>query len=197
MKKRRIIAIFVTGIVVAALTLTSFSVYAAITSNASGSGSKNQQRVAHSQKNRPPMDGRDGGRGWFGGMANVNKIAATVMNTTETAVETAIQNGTSLGSQLTAAGKLDAFKTAYLAAVKTKFDTVVKSGKMTQTQADQIYNKIQTSVNAWDGTGNMPMGGPRDGRGGWHGRWHGERHGGFDDGQPPVNSPNATIAPTN
>ena len=117
----------------------------------------------------PGMDSTGAGqRGGMGdkpggmmGGADACTVAAQVLGTTTDAIKQAQQSGTSIGQQLIDAGKLDAFKTAYLDAVKASLDSAVTSGKMTQDQADSMYAQMQTTIGAWDGTTNLPGCSPR------------------------------------
>jgi len=56
------------------------------------------------------------------------------------------------------AGKLDEFKAQMLEQKKTVLDQRVKDGKLTQEQADEIYDFIQNNQALCDGTGSAAVG---------------------------------------
>lgn len=66
--------------------------------------------------------------------------------------------GKSYGTIASEAGKLDEFKTQMLEQKKAVLDQRVKDGKLTQAQADEIYNLIKTNQATCDGTGNAAIG---------------------------------------
>ena len=86
-------------------------------------------------------------------------IAASVLGKTEDEIKEAVKSGLSLYQQLTDAGKLDAFKTAYLAELKTKLDAAVTAGTLTQAETDEKYASKQAEIAAWDGSTELSKGG--------------------------------------
>lgn len=98
---------------------------------------------------------------------SATRIASSVLGKTEDEIRAAVKSGTSLGQQLTDAGKLDHFKSAYLAEYKSKLDAAVAAGALTQAQADQKYASKQSEIDAWDGSEELSK----------HGRGHsGKEH---------------------
>lgn len=97
-----------------------------------------------------------------GAHVNTTSIAASVLGKTEDEVREAEKSGTSVGQQLTSAGKLDAFKTAYLAEIKTKLEAAVTEGTLTQTESDEKYTAKQAKIAAWDGSTELSKGGKKD-----------------------------------
>jgi hypothetical protein len=81
-------------------------------------------------------------------------VAATVLGKTEDELKAALKDN-SLGQLLIAAGKLDAFKTAYLAEYRTKLDAAVTAGTLTGAQADEKYTAKKSAVDAWDGSADL------------------------------------------
>ena len=89
--------------------------------------------------------------------------------------------GTTYGTIAQEAGKLDEFKTQSLEQKKLVLDQRVKDGKLTQAQADEIYNSIKTNQATCDGTGSAAIGksnGVGFGQGMGTGRGAGQRNGG-------------------
>ena len=85
---------------------------------------------------------------------NVIKVAASVLDKTEDEVKAAVKDG-KVGDLLIAAGKVDAFKTAYLAEAKSKLDAAVTAGTLTQEQADEKYAAEKAKMDAYDGTTHL------------------------------------------
>lgn len=85
---------------------------------------------------------------------NVIEIAASVLGKTEDEVTKLIENG-KIGDLLIAEGKLDEFKSAYLAAAKAKLDAAVSDGALTQAEADEKYAKAEEKMSAYDGAEHL------------------------------------------
>ena len=66
--------------------------------------------------------------------------------------------GKTYGAIANEAGKLEEFKTQMLEQKKIVLDQRVADGKLTQEQADAIYNNIKNNQANCDGTGNARMG---------------------------------------
>ena len=84
--------------------------------------------------------------------------------------------GKTYGTIAKEAGKLDEFKAQMLEQKKAILDQRVKDGRLTQAQADEIYNAIKNNQASCDGTGSAGMGrkfGAGFGQGGGMGRGQG------------------------
>ncbi|KRQ86332.1 hypothetical protein ABG79_01844 [Caloramator mitchellensis] len=68
------------------------------------------------------------------------------------------QSGKTYGTIAKEAGKLDEFKAEMLKEKKALLDERVKSGVLTQAQADEIYNAIKNNQVTCDGTGTAKIG---------------------------------------
>lgn len=66
--------------------------------------------------------------------------------------------GKTYGTIANEAGKLEEFKAQMLEQKKTVLDQRVKDGRLTQEQADQIYNSIKNNQATCDGTGSAGIG---------------------------------------
>jgi hypothetical protein len=67
---------------------------------------------------------------------------------------TAVRNaGTAYGAQALAAGKFDEFKAQRLEQYKLALEAAVKEGRLTQQQADTLYNIMRTRMEACTGAG--------------------------------------------
>lgn len=66
--------------------------------------------------------------------------------------------GKTYGAIANEAGKLDEFKAQMLEQKKTMIDQRVEEGRLTQEQADEIYNNIKNNQATCDGTGSCGMG---------------------------------------
>ncbi|TEB04412.1 hypothetical protein Psch_04139 [Pelotomaculum schinkii] len=66
--------------------------------------------------------------------------------------------GKTYGTIANEAGKLDEFKTQMLEQKKIMLDQRVEDGRLTQEQADNIYNNLQNRQAACNGNGNAGMG---------------------------------------
>lgn len=73
-------------------------------------------------------------------------IAAQVTGLTKDDIMTQIKAGTTLKDIIDKSGKLEDFKTAILASLKTNLDQQVAAGKITQAQADTKYADAQTAI---------------------------------------------------
>jgi len=67
-------------------------------------------------------------------------------------------SGKTYGTIAKEAGKLDEFKAEMLKVKKEILDAKVKSGVLTQAQADEIYNAIKNNQATCDGSGNAKIG---------------------------------------
>lgn len=72
--------------------------------------------------------------------------------TVDEAVEARL-NGVTYGAQAAAVGKLEEFKNERLEQCKLMLSEAVKSGSMTQAEADEYYAAMQARMAACDGTG--------------------------------------------
>ena len=68
-------------------------------------------------------------------------------------VEQARQGGTTYGAQAAQAGKLDEFQQQRLAQYKLQLDDAVRQNRMTQAQADTLYNNMKLRMETCTGTG--------------------------------------------
>jgi polyhydroxyalkanoate synthesis regulator phasin len=113
-----------------------------------------------------PMFAPRGGR--LGG-AHLMESAATVLGISADDLMTQLRDGKSLADVAEAQGiSVDKLKTDLLAQVKTELDTLVSDGKITQSQADDVYSRtesnIDTIINATGPFGGRcPPGGPGPG----------------------------------
>ncbi len=113
-----------------------------------------------------PMFAPRGGR--VGG-AHLMESAATVLGISADDLMTQLRDGKSLADVAGAQGiSVDKLKTDLLAQVKTELDTLVSDGKITQSQADDVYSRtesnIDTIINATGPfRGGCPPGGPGPG----------------------------------
>lgn len=85
-------------------------------------------------------------------------------------------SGKTYGTIAKEAGKLDEFKAESLKQKKVALDQRVKDGKLTQAEADKIYNSIKTNQETCDGTGNAGIG-KRNGLGAGQGMGKGSGQG--------------------
>lgn len=86
------------------------------------------------------------------------EIAASVTGKTVEAVQEERAAGKTYGTVASEAGKLDEFKAQMLEQKKAILDQRVKDGKLTQAQADEIYNSIKENQVTCDGTGSAGIG---------------------------------------
>lgn len=122
-----------------------------------------------------------------GGAIALHRAAADILGVTPAKLMEELRDGASLAEVAEAHGKsVDDFKTELLAAVKTQLDTLVTDGRLTQDQADQLYQRLEenidTIVNAERRMG--PCDGMRLGPGGFGGEW----------GGPPADLPEDTLS---
>ena len=105
-----------------------------------------------------------GGLGGFHGEMDLAAFA-TALNMNESDLMTELQSGKTLAQVVTEKNAdLATVKTSVLAALKTNLDQAVSSGKLTQAQADELYNQAGTKFdNIVNQTWNQ--GGFDDGRG--------------------------------
>lgn len=85
--------------------------------------------------------------------------------------------GKTYGTIANEAGKLEEFKAQMLEQKKAILDQRVKDGRLTQEQADEIYNSMKNNQAACDGTGSAGMG-KRSGAGFGQGNGMGKGQGG-------------------
>ncbi len=134
--------------------------------------------------------GRRGGAGFeFGFMGKGQLLGdfAKALNIDQQTLMTDLQNGQTI-ADIATAQKVDInqVKQSVLAAEKSRLDTAVTNNQLTQSQADQFYQKLSTSIDTlvnqkWTGTG----------RGGWHGGF-----GGFGPRGPNFNGNGTPTSPT-
>ncbi len=101
------------------------------------------------------------------------EVAAALTGKSVNEIYTEREGGKTYGTIANEAGKLDEFKAEILAQKKAILDEKVKSGQITQQQADEIYNNLKNKQATCDGTGSGRIGrqngmgfGQRMGRGG-------------------------------
>jgi len=115
-----------------------------------------------------PMFAPRGRRFRLGGV-NLMESAATVLGISADDLMTQLKDGKSLADVAQAQGvSVDKLKTDLLAQVKTALNTLVSDGKITQSQADDVYSRtesnIDTIINATGPfRGGCPPGGPGPG----------------------------------
>lgn len=85
---------------------------------------------------------------------DVMKIAASVLGKTEEEIKESVKSG-KIGDLLVAAGKVDAFKTAYLSEAKSRLDAAVADGTLTQAEADEKYAAQKEKMDSYDGTSHL------------------------------------------
>ncbi len=86
------------------------------------------------------------------------EIAAAVTGKTVDEVNAQRTAGETYGAIANEAGKLDEFKAQMLEQKKAVLDQRVKDGKLTQEQADEIYNAIKNNQANCNGTGSSQIG---------------------------------------
>ena len=109
------------------------------------------------------------------------EIAAGLTGKTVEELSQERANGKTYGTIANEAGKLDEFKQQMLENRKAILDQRVKDGRMTQENADRIYNQIEENMSDCDGTGSAGMGrgcGIGKGNGNGNGNGNGARFGG-------------------
>ncbi len=82
------------------------------------------------------------------------KIVSDLTGKTADQVQADRQAGQSYGAQAAAAGELSEFQQERLAQYKLWLDEAVKSGQMTQDEADKLYEAMSTRMEACIGAGN-------------------------------------------
>lgn len=85
---------------------------------------------------------------------SVLSVAAAVLGKTEEEVKETVKTG-KVGDLLVAAGKVEEFKTAYLAQAQEKLNASVTAGTLTQAQADEKYAQAKAKMDAYDGTTHL------------------------------------------
>ena len=91
-----------------------------------------------------PMFGPRGGR--VGG-AHLMESAATALGISADDLMTQLRDGKSLADVAEAQGiSVDKLKTDLLSQVKTELDTLVSDGKITQSQADEMYSRTESNI---------------------------------------------------
>ncbi len=86
------------------------------------------------------------------------EITAELTGKTVEEVYSERSTGKTCGTIANEAGKLDEFKTQMLEQKKIILDQRVAEGRLTQEQADNIYNTMQSHQAICDGTGNAGIG---------------------------------------
>jgi len=125
------------------------------------------------------------GFGFRAGGVDAMDAAATYIGISEDQLRTELQSGKTLAQVATAHGKTkDGLKQAIHDATKTSLDQAVKDGKVTQTVADQILSRLDSSLEQLV-TSNRPAGGP-------HFRGHG--FGGGMPPMPPATAPDGSVS---
>ncbi len=81
------------------------------------------------------------------------ETVAGITGKTVDQVQDARQDGVTYGAQAAAAGKLDQFKDERLAQYKQRLDELVKAGKLTQAEADKLYDAMKARMAACTGNG--------------------------------------------
>jgi len=106
-----------------------------------------------------PMFGMRGVR--FVG-AHLMESAATALGISVDDLMTQLRDGKSLADVAQAQGiSVDKLKTDLLAQVKSELDTAVSDGKITQSQADEIYSRTESNIDTIiNATGPFRGGGP-------------------------------------
>lgn len=85
-------------------------------------------------------------------------IAANLTGKSITEVNQERAAGKTYGAMASEVGKLDEFKTQMIEQKKAILDQRVEEGRITEEQADEIYNKIKDNQALCDGTGNGKIG---------------------------------------
>ena len=113
-----------------------------------------------------PMFGPRGGRFPLGGV-HLMESATTVLGISVDDLMTQLKDGKSLADVAEAQGvSVETLKTGLLAQVKTELDTLVSDGKITQSQADNIYSRTESNIDTIvTATGPFLGGCPRRGPG--------------------------------
>ena len=93
------------------------------------------------------------------------EIVAVLTGKTVDQAQADRQDGKSYGAQAAAADKLDEFTAERLAQYKLRLDEAVKDGRLTQAEADKLYDAMKTRMAACTGNGTG-MGGNKMGKGG-------------------------------
>ena len=101
------------------------------------------------------------------------ETVAGITGKTVDQVQDARQDGVTYGAQAAAAGKLDQFKDERLAQYKLRLDEAVKAGRLTQAEADKLYDAMKTRMAACTGNGTGVGNGAGCGMGGGMGRGQG------------------------
>lgn len=142
-----------------------FAAYAAAnddtvsTDNKNSNSNKSSNQEASDSKSKPAdttkkVDNEKGKKGNKSSGVNVISVAAKVLDKTTDEVREAVKTG-KVGDLLVAAGKVDAFKTEYLAQIKATLDEKVTAGALTQTEADEKYAAAKTKMEAYNGTTHL------------------------------------------
>ncbi len=108
------------------------------------------------------------GHGWGESRGVVPEAAAQVLGMTEDELLQALKDGSSLAQVADAHGmSVEEFQTALLKQVKTQLDGLVGDGTLTQTQADEQYQRTEQNIDSIvNGTGCAgEFGGRRGGPG--------------------------------
>ena len=86
------------------------------------------------------------------------EVAAALTGKSVNEIYTEREGGKTYGTIANEAGKLDEFKAEILEQKKAILDEKVKSGQITQQQADEIYNNLKNKQATCDGTGSGRIG---------------------------------------
>ena len=118
----------------------------------SGNG-VDEDAVPSSGKEKTDGEKRSGGKS-KGVHVNVLSVAASVLGIDKAEIKETIKDG-KVGDLLIAADKVDDFKIAYLSELKSKLDAAVKTGTLTQEQADKKYESEKNKMDNYDGTTHL------------------------------------------
>jgi len=121
------------------------------TANAAASTEEDSAAPDSSEDHQAKTDGTSE-KGTHG--ANVISVAADVLGMSKDEVRDAVADA-KVGDLLIAQGKVDAFKTAYLAATQEKLTAAVSEGSITQEEADESYAKAEEKMANYDGTTHL------------------------------------------
>ncbi|GHV13806.1 hypothetical protein FACS1894219_09110 [Clostridia bacterium] len=97
---------------------------------------------------------KSGTKSGHGAGVNVISVAADVLGITAEEVEESVRTG-KVGDLLVAADKVEEFKSAYLTELKSKLDSAVTGGTLTQEEADEKYAAEKVKIDAYDGTSHL------------------------------------------
>lgn len=141
----------ISGIGISALATSDDSSNAAAKTSPAQTAAANNDTAAD-QASRPAKGDHKGK--FKSGHVNVLSVAATVLGKTEAKIKEDVKDSY-VGALLTAAGKVEEFKTAYLEAAKISLDKAVTEGILTQAEADTKYDEAEAKMASYDGTTHL------------------------------------------